>query len=136
MSKKPHRLSGSRTFTHDPDTRKRQRSWFTRAMVLMLVIVAAIAVCFVLGISLTGTPRFVDGVAAYVARIKTYAVIIQCTAIALLWWYWHAIIDMLLRTGRIGSPLHNNLMVARNRIVLALVAVEVLVVIGFPLRYL
>ena len=136
MAKNTHRQSGGRTVTHDPDPRKRQRSWFTRAMVLVLVILAAIVVFFVLGISLTGTTHFVDGVASYVSRVRIYAVIFQCTAMALLWWYWHAVIDMLFRTGRIGSPLHDNLMVARNRVVLALAAVELFAVIGFPLRYL
>jgi hypothetical protein len=136
VTRAPHRHLRGSPLTQEPEARKRQRLWFTRAIVLMLIFVAAIVVLFVLGISLTGTTRFVDGVASYVSQIKIYAVIIQCTLIVLLWRYWHAVIDALLRTGRIGPTLHDDLTVARNRVVLALAAVEVVVVIGFPVRYL
>jgi hypothetical protein len=105
-------------------------------MILSLVIVAAIMVFLVLGISVTGTTGFIDEVASFVSRIRIYAVILQCTVIVLLWWYWHAVIAMLLRTGRISSSAHDSLKMARNRVVLALAAVEMFAVIGFPLRFL
>lgn len=90
--------------------------------------------CAVLALAHLGL-RHIDTVQAFSAWLdvaKPAFVAAHTLAIASLWWRWHQVIDWLASKGLVHP---SNLSMAtqqRNRVITMLVALELVVVLGFP----
>lgn len=114
-------------------TRKRARAW--RLLVKFLLCYGVLAGLFLVASLRFGPLRTLDAITDAVATARPYLHALQIATLFMLWWRWHALIEWMAKRSWVSVRAKPHVLAARNRIMLMLGAIQVLVVMGFPLRY-
>ena len=110
----------------------RRGALFLKTMLWMIAALAAIGVCTAAAVALMGCDMRLGALQTWLWRIKPYACVIHLALIGWLWWKWDALMATLYATGRMHPSMKQAALASRNRTVMMLLAVEVVVVMEFP----
>lgn len=121
-----------RRFSPAPDAR---RSWFWRMIRVFALSVLATVLLVALGSVLLGTAPALQLVSRTVETSRPGLHAAQLSALLLLWWKWGAMVDWLCRRDIFPARARAPLLSARHRILVVLLAIQLLVVMELPFRW-
>ncbi len=113
----------------------KKRKGLTSAVLLFAGCAAAIILLLAIASAMMGAQPAMEATGSFIDRIRPFAIVLQCAAIACLWWYWANVIEWLIDKKRINAKEAVRLTAARARVCVVLAVVEVVLVIGFPFRF-
>jgi len=111
-----------------------QKNWFIRCLILFLTITGAIILLLIAGASVIGTTPMLGKVIALTTSIRPWLYSGQLSLIAVLWWKWSSFISWLAKRGTITEQMCGPLLASRHRIISAILAIQIFVVMGIPFR--
>jgi membrane protein insertase Oxa1/YidC/SpoIIIJ len=114
--------------------RTQGRSWLKALwqLVLMILIIGGV---LLLGMLISGHERFLLNARTGLNGIKPYAVLLHWLIIAGVALFWQQLINSAQRRQRISEQAARALKGARNRIIFAMIVIEVVLVMGIPFRW-
>jgi hypothetical protein len=113
---------------------KRRGGWL-RALLWFALTVLVIGAVLLLGMLISGHERFLLNARSGLNSIKPYAVLLQWVIIIGIALFWQQLIEGAVRRQRISEAAGRAALAARNRIVLAMIVIEVVLVMGIPFRW-
>lgn len=116
----------------------RPRKWLRllRVVVKFLLCYGVLAALFVAASLRFGPTQTLDALANATAVARPYLHALQIATLFMLWWRWAALVEWMAKRHWVSARAKPHVLAARNRILLMLCAIQVLVVMGFPMRYL
>jgi hypothetical protein len=104
---------------------------------ILLFAGCALAIILLLGIAsaMMGAQPTMEATGSFIDRIRPFAILLQCAAIVCLWWYWANVVEWLVQARRVTAREAIRLKAARTRVCAVLAVVELVLVIGFPFRF-
>jgi hypothetical protein len=113
----------------------KKRRGLTGALLLFAGCVATIILLLAIASAMMGAQPAMEATSSIIDRIRPFAILLQCAAIGCLWWYWANVIEWLIGKKRITPLEAVRLTAARTRVCVALAVIELVLVIGFPFRF-
>jgi hypothetical protein len=103
-----------------------------RCLGFFLIITCALVLLLLIGSWIIGATSTLARVDAFITSIRLWLYSVQIALIAILWWKWGSFISWLERRGTINERMRGPLLASRHRITGAILAIQVLVVMGIP----
>ena len=110
----------------------RRGRFMFKALTWTVIAIVLIALFTAMTVLTIGGATPIASIEAWLRQIKPYACVMHFLLIGWLWWKWHAVIAWLHATGRIHPSMKEAILASRNRTILMLLAVEILVVMELP----
>ena len=122
--------------TESPPKRRGITSALSKIALWLLALGLAVAALLLIGMMFLGQEQTLSMATGGIKAMKPYAVVIHFVLIGIVAACWRQIVNHLAVTGRLSPVEAASVMSSRNRIVIALIVFEIVVVIGFPFRWL